>query len=97
MSILKKSIKILLLFALAAMASFCIAACGLGKDNSRIYIIPEADFKSCVKTDDSGAIEKLDRKKLEEADTKKEITDLRYKMKRLEEAVAKKEQSEKKV
>lgn len=78
MSILKKSIKILLLFALAAMACFCIAACGLGKDNSRIYIIPEADFKSCVKTDDSGAIEKLDRKKLEEADLESLLTDEKY-------------------
>lgn len=78
MSILKKSIKILLLFSLTAMACFCIAACGLGKDNSKIYIIPEEEFKSCVKTDENGGIEKLDRKKLEKADLESLITDEKY-------------------
>lgn len=78
MSILKKSIKILLLFSLTAMACFCIAACGLFKDDSRIYIIPEEEFKACVKINDSGAIKKLDRKKLDKADLESLVTDEKY-------------------
>ncbi len=78
MSILKNSVKILLLSVSIVIACICLAACGLFKDDSRIYIIPEEEFKSCVKTDDSGVIKKLDRKKLDKADLESLVTDEKY-------------------
>ncbi len=73
---LKRSLKFLLLAFMVFTATFVIISCGRDY-SSKIYIIPEAEFESCVKTDDL-IIEKLKIKNLEKADLEELVTGEKY-------------------
>ena len=74
---LKRRIKFILLTFLLFTACIVMFSCGNGKYMSKIYIIPESEFNSCVKTDDM-VIEKLNLKKLEKADLEELVTGEKY-------------------
>ena len=57
--------------------AFSFSSCGLGKDDSKIYVVREEVFKDAVKLDD-GVIEKVLLKKLEDADEQNLITGKKY-------------------
>lgn len=74
---LKRRIKFILLTFLVFTACIVMFSCGNGKYMSKIYIIPESEFNSCVKTDDM-VIEKLNLKNLEKADLEELLTGEKY-------------------
>lgn len=74
---LKRRIKFILLTFLVFTACIVMFSCGNGKYMSKIYIIPESEFNSCVKTDDM-VIKKLNLKNLEKADLEELVTGEKY-------------------
>ena len=73
----KRCLKLFLLVFAVFTVSFIMLSCG-AKEKSKIYIIPESEFKSCVKVNDSGIIKRLNISNLEKADLAELITGEKY-------------------
>ena len=74
---MKRAVALILALITVFAGAFSFSSCGLGKDNSKIYVVREEVFKDAVKLDD-GVIEKVLLKKLEDADEQNFITGKKY-------------------
>ena len=74
---LKRYLKFLLVTAIVITAALLMLSCG-AKEKSKIYIIPESEFDSCVKINDYGLIKRLNIDNLEKADLTELLTGEKY-------------------